>query len=68
MDDFCTIICTDVPAKQAQKLEALAHFGGHDVAMLAGVLLAQAIKSAWEGYRNNPKHSNEIEKWEEEHK
>ena len=66
MSKTYSILASCVSSKHDLKLAALARFGGYIHSDFAGLLLEGAIDNAWEGYRNNPKHAEQIKQFEEE--
>lgn len=61
---FRSILCTMVDPNLAEKLDALIKMSGNQGNDLAGMVLEMGIREAWEGYRNNPKHAQQIKDWE----
>jgi hypothetical protein len=51
-------------AEAKEKLRALSKISNHSEPDLVVMILEGGIFDSWEGYRNNPKHSNQIEDYE----
>ena len=62
-----SVLCTNVLPDCYQKLKALSLFsGGQELSDIAGMALERGTTECWETYRRNPKHAQQIKKWEED--
>ena len=58
--------CQSLNKESLAKLRALAEFSRQSFDDIASIVLERGIEEAWQGYRQNPKHEEQIKKWEKE--